>query len=370
MASREKRLSDRDNFSGRWIASPYLHLTDEGLYNPHTGRGIPIYDPVYPGIRQFLLSGELVESLDTTQRRLANEGWLIPEFEDLSHSYRIRWVSLEAHSVCNQRCFFCPVSVAPREPYFMPSELYDRIITEIADLGEPIEAVTMIQYNEPTVDRRFVDQVRAIKDAGLPPAVLSNGSGLTPDKVDALVDMGGIPYISVNLSTLDPERYAKDRGRNHLERVLANLDYAKDKPMADEMVIVVLGTDEEQHAKEIEAITKRFSGSNFKVQNFEANDRAGYLDVGLAAERRDLGVRGCDYMGSRPIEHIHITAAANIVLCCQDYDESWVLGNLEHESLRDVLDGEAYAEARRQVYGIEAPPENFICDNCRYALRR
>jgi MoaA/NifB/PqqE/SkfB family radical SAM enzyme len=363
-------MSDSRHYSGRWIASPYLHLSAGSLYNPHTGRGIPAEDPVYPGMRQFILSGEPVENLDPTQRRLADEGWLIRENEDLSHAYRIRWVSLEAHSVCNQRCFFCPVSVAPRETYFMDTDLYERIITEIAGLGQPIEAVAMIQYNEPTVDRRFVDQVRAIKDAGLPPAVLSNGSGLTPDKVDALVEMGGITYFSVNLSTLDPERYAKDRGRNHLERVLANLDYARDKAMADEMVIVVLGTDEEQHARDFEAITKRFADSNFKVQDFEANDRAGYLDIGLAAEGRDLKVRGCDYGGSRPIEHVHITAAANIVLCCQDYDESWVLGNLKNERLKDVLDGEAYAQARRQVYGIEAPPEDFICDNCRYALRR
>lgn len=363
-------MSTKPHSAGSFRASPYLHLTGEGLYNPHTGRGIPAEDPVFQGLRQFLLSGELVGHLDPTQRRLAEEGWLIPADMDLSHRYRIRWVSLEAHSICNQRCFFCPVSIAPREPYFMPTELYERIITEIADLDEPIEAVAMIQYNEPTVDRRFVDQVRAIKDAGLPPAVLSNGSNLTPDTVDALVEMGGMSYFSVNLSTLDPERYTKERGRNHLERVLANLDYAKDRKIAEEMVIVVLGTEEEQHAREIEAITKRFAGSYFKVQDFEANDRAGYLEVGLRAEGRNLQVRGCDYMGSRPIEHIHITAAANIVLCCQDYDEKWILGNLDNESLREILDGEAYASARRQVYGIEAPPENFICDNCRYALRR
>lgn len=359
-----------DNDSVRWMASPYLHVYEHVILNPHTGRGIAVEDPNYAGMRNFILSGEKLLDLDDTQTRLADEGWLIREDMDLGHAYRIRWVSLEAHSVCNQRCFFCPVSVAPREPYFMETDLYERIITEIAELGEPIEVVAMIQYNEPTVDRRFVDQVRAIKDSGLPPAVLSNGSGLTADKVDALVDMGGLSYFSVNLSTLDPERYAKDRGRNHLERVLTNLEYAKDKPMADEMVIVVLGTDEEQHAREFEAITKRFANSNFVVQDFEANDRAGYLPVGLTAEGRDLEVRGCDYMGSRPIEHVHITAAANIVLCCQDYDEKWVLGNLEKEALREILDSEVYAQARRQVYGIEAPPENFICDNCRYALRR
>jgi MoaA/NifB/PqqE/SkfB family radical SAM enzyme len=352
------------------MASPYLHLYEHVILNPHTGHGIAVEDPNYSGMRKFILSGEKLLDLDDTQKRLADEGWLIREDTDLSHDYRIRWVSLEAHSVCNQRCFFCPVSVAPREPYFMPNELYERIITEIADLDEPIEVVAMNQYNEPTADRRFVDQVRAIKDAGLPPAVLSNGSGLTRDKIDALVDMGGISYFSVNVSTLDPVRYAKERGRNHLERVLANLEYAKDKKIAEEMVVVVLGTDEEQHARDFEAIKKRFAGSIFQVQDFEANDRAGYLPVGLAAEGRDREVRGCDYMGSRPIEHVHITAAANIVLCCQDYDETWVLGNLERESLREILDGDAYAQARRQVYGVEAPPEDFICDNCRYALRR
>jgi MoaA/NifB/PqqE/SkfB family radical SAM enzyme len=356
--------------NSKWIASPYLHLYEHVILNPHTGGGIAAEDPNYIGLRQLILEEEKIVDLDDNQRRLVEEGWLIREDEDLSHRYRIRWVSLEAHSVCNQRCYFCPVSIAPREQYFMPTELYERIIAEIADLGEPIEIVAMIQYNEPTVDRRFVDQVRAIKEAGLPPAVLSNGSGLTPDKVDALVGMGGIAYFSVNLSTLDPERYAQERGRNHLERVLANLDYAKDKHLADEMVIVVLGADPERHAQDFEAITKRFEGSSFKVQDFEANDRAGYLQVGLAAEDRDRSVRGCDYMGSRPIEHVHITAAANIVICCQDYDESWVLGNLEQQSLREILESEAYARARRQVYGVDAPPEDFICDNCRYALRR
>jgi len=354
----------------KWMASPYLHLYEHVILNPHTGQGIAAEDPNYPGMRQFILSGEKLLDLDDTQQHLAHHGWLIREDTDLSHRYRIRWVSLEAHSVCNQRCFFCPVSLAPRDPYFMPTELYERIVNEIADLKEPIEVVAMIQYNEPTVDRRFIDQVRAIKGTGLPPAVLSNGSGLTAEKVDALESMGGISYISFNLSTLDRERYAKDRGRNHLDRVLANLDYAKDRRIADEMVIVVLGTDAKDHAREYEAISKRFAGSNFKVQDFEANDRAGYLDIGLAAGDRELKVRGCDYMGSRPIEHIHITAAANIVLCCQDYDEKWVLGNLEHQSLREILDSEDYARARLQVYGVESPPEDFICANCSYALRR
>jgi len=324
----------------------------------------------YSELRRLILDEVKLPTLSKLHTALAADDWLIAEDTDLSHHYRLRWISLEAHSVCNQRCFFCPVSVAPRDPYFMPTVLFERIVDEVAALDQPIEAVTMIQYNEPTIDRRFVDQVRYIKDAGLPPAVLSNGSNLVPDTIDALVAMGGLHYFSVNLSTLDREQYAKDRGKDHLERVLANLDYAKDTAMAEEMVVVVLGTDPEEHARQFEAIGRRFAGSRFKVQDFEPNDRAGYLDIGLAAEGRELRVRGCDYMGSRPIEHLHVAASAKAVICCQDYEEGWVLGDLEKQSVREVLDGEAYAQARRMVYGLEAPPKDFICANCRYALRR
>lgn len=356
------------NGIARWMASPYLHLHDHVILNPHTGRGIAAEDPNYAGLRQLILDeGKLVD-LDENQRRLADEGWLIREDVDLSHQYRIRWVSLEAHSVCNQRCFFCPVSIAPRESYFMPTAFYERIVREIADLQQPIEAVAMIQYNEPTVDRRFIDQVRCLLDAGLPPAVFSNGTGLTPQRIDALVELGGLDFLSVNLSTLDRQKYKEERQADHLEKVLANLDYAKDKPVAREMVLTVLNDDPETLQREMLAIARRFEGSRFKVQDWEVNDRAGNIGVGLGPIVGDL--RGCDYMGSRPIEHVHITAAGRVVLCCQDYEERWVAGDLNTESLVDILDGPAYARMRRLVYGLEPAPANFLCSGCRYAIRR
>jgi len=350
------------------MASPYLHLFDHVILNPHTGRGIAVEDPNYPGMRHFILSGQKTVDLDNNQRRLADEGWLIREDMDLSHRYRIRWVSLEAHSVCNQRCFFCPVSLAPREPYFMPTELYERIVIEIAGLQEPIEAVSMIQYNEPTIDRRFVDQVRCLLDAGLPPAVFSNATGLTPQRTDALVEMGGLHFLSVNLSTLDRDQYRKERGGDHLERVLVNLDYAKDKPVAREMVLTVLSDDRKSLDREMLKVARRFEGSRFKVQDWIVNDRAGNIGVGLGPGDGDLC--GCDYMGSRPIEHVHITAAGRAVLCCQDYEERWVVGDLNTNSLENILKSSEFARMRRMVYGLEPAPDQFLCSGCQYALRR
>ncbi len=56
------------------------------------------------------------------------------------------------------------------------------------------------------------------------------------------------------------------------------------------------------------------------------------------------------------------------MICCQDYDEGWVLGNLEHQSVQEVLESEQYAQARRIVYGVWVPPpKSSSVTICAYA---
>lgn len=349
--------------------SPYLHISDDRIYNPHTDQTLIQGEPHYAELRHLLETETNALGPTSELRPLLEQGWLVSSETDLSRSYRLKYVSLESHTVCNQACYFCPVSVAPRDAHFMPTEMYERIVLEIADLGEPIEAVFMISYNEPTLDKRFVDQVRAIREAGLPPATLTNGTGLTPERSDALVKMGGLRFLSINISTLDRERYSKDRGGDHLKQVLRNLDYAKDLPVGEDMHIVVLGTDNDVHKQDFEAMQKRFEGSRFDVQYWVVNDRAGYLEVGLKAKDGN-SLCGCEHMGSRPIHHLHINPRGQCLLCCQDYNETVVVGDLNHQSVREALAGDDFARARRQVYGVEDAADDFICHNCKFALKR
>ncbi|HYO15497.1 MAG TPA: radical SAM/SPASM domain-containing protein [Thermoanaerobaculia bacterium] len=357
--------------AGTLQVNPFLHLGEDRVYNPLTDRlllqGEPGYDSLWSA-----LSGTLdLEAMPSGDRAgLAEQGWLLPAESEPSREFLLKYVSLEAHTVCNQACYFCPVSIAPREDHFMPTPLYERIVGELAAWRDTIEGVFMINYNEPTADKRFVDQVRTIKAAGLPPAVLTNGSGLTPDRVDALVEMGGLRFLSINLSTLDRERYRRDRGGDHLELVLRNLDYARDKPLAEKMDMAVLGTGDEDHKRDFEEISRRFSGSRFEVKYYEVMDRAGYLQIGHKPASRDRRLCGCDNVGSRPLQHLHITPHGKCVLCCEDYDGKYVVGDLNRESVQEVLEGPALALMRRWIYGLEEAPEDFICHGCTFALTR
>ncbi|HYC93259.1 MAG TPA: radical SAM/SPASM domain-containing protein [Thermoanaerobaculia bacterium] len=345
-----------------WAANPYLHYEESRIYNPLTDRSLLPGEGAFAAFRAFETTGVADESL-------VQGGWIIPSGADLSRQYHLKIVSLETVTTCNQKCYFCPVSVAPREDEEMSTEMFERIVGELVAYRESIDGVFLQSYNEPTIDRRFVDHCRTLFEAGLPVAVLSNGSGLTPAKVDGLLQAGRLRFLCINLSTMDEERYARDRGEDHLRIVTRNLDYAKDKPLADEMRIIVLGSGDEEHRANFEAVRDRYAGSRFDVQQHLTVDRGfWHLEVGRKAMQRVGRLAGCELIGSRPLQHLHITATGSAILCCQDYDENYVVGNLHRQSVREVLESDEMAKMRRWAYGIEESPDDFICRSCTFAI--
>jgi hypothetical protein len=345
------------------IANPYLHYENERIYNPLTDRALVAGDEQYARFRAFVAGGE-------GDAQLEREGWIVAEGEDLSRRSHLKIVSLETMTTCNQKCYFCPVSIAPREDESMPDALFDSIVNQLTTYGPTLEGVFLQSYNEPTVDKRFVEYCKRLMAAGLPVAVLSNGSGLTPAKADALIAAGGLRFICFNVSTLDRERYAHDRGADHLDLVLRNIGYVKDKPLAQQMRIVVLGQLDDQHRADFEAMRERFAGTRLEVEMAHATDRAGWLEVGMKTLVPKKRLAGCDLIGSRPLQHLHITPAGKCVLCCQDYDENYVVGDLNEQSVAEVLAGDAMAKMRRWAYGVEEAPDDFICRTCVWAIER
>lgn len=341
--------------------NPFLHIDADRIYNPLTDRTVAAGEPEFVALRRVLDGADPDESL-------LRGGWLVRG--DVSRAHRLKIVSLETMTSCNQKCYFCPVSIAPREDESMPVELFERIVDELTAYRDTLESVFLQSYNEPTLDRRFLDFCRTLFAADLPVAVLSNASGLTPAKVDALIESGPLRYLCINLSTLDRERYAAERGEDHLVAVLRNLDYAKSRPVAELMKIVVLGTGDATHDADFAAIAERFAGSRFEVERHVVMDRAGWLDVGLKPETPKRTLAGCDNVGSRPLQHLHITPRGRCVLCCEDYDERYVVGDLRESTIAQVLEGPELARLRNWVYGVEEAPADFMCRDCVFARTR
>ena len=79
-------------------------------------------------------------------------------------------------------------------------------------------------------------------------------------------------------------------------------------------------------------------------------------------------LRGCQVVGSRPLQHLHISPYGQCVLCSEDYDHNYVVGDLRNQTVEEVLTGPEIAQLRRWVYGHEEAPDDFICRSCIFAL--
>jgi MoaA/NifB/PqqE/SkfB family radical SAM enzyme len=348
--------------------SPYLHDRGSVLYNPLSGESLPKDGAAYRALTS-IRSGAVAEEDAGAMEHLRAARFLIEDLDAETRRSHLLYVSLETCTSCNHRCPFCPVSVDPREREVMSQELFESIADQVAAIGERGIVVFLSNYNEPTIDPLFEERCLALFSRGLPVSLLTNASHFGPDRAERLARAGRFRYIGINLPTLDPVRYEKMHGTRDLARVLSNIDAMVARDLAEETAIVVLGNNDEQHRRDVSEIRDRFGPRGWEVKSFRIRSRpASGTFVPEPPPVKEL--KGCELMGSRPFEHLHVTATAKAVLCCQDYYEKLTVGDLKTQTVAEILGGDVMARLRRWTYGVEEAPPDFLCRRCEFALGR
>jgi MoaA/NifB/PqqE/SkfB family radical SAM enzyme len=346
--------------------SPFLHDRDTVLYNPLTGVSLPKDGEAYRVLSR-IEQGLSPAADSAVVEHLRAARFLIDDIDGEARRSHLLYLSLETCTSCNHRCPFCPVSVDPREREVMSQTLFESILDQVVEAAGRGIHVFLSNYNEPTVDPLFEERCTALFQRGLAVSVLTNASHFTPERAARLETAGRFRYIGINLPTLDPERYEKMHGTRDLARVLANIDALHARSLAEETAIVVLGEEDEAHRRDVAVITERFGPLGWDVRPFRIRSRpASGTFVPEPPPKRKL--RGCELMGSRPFEHMHVTATAKAVLCCQDYYERLTVGDLKTQTVAQILGGDVMARLRRWTYGVEDAPDDFLCRRCEFAL--
>ena len=361
---------ERDN----WVSpspapsspSPYVHDRGTELYSPLSGATLPKGGEAHLALTR-IAAGEDPDAHAAVLEHLRAARFLIEDVESETRRSRLLYVSLETCTSCNHRCPFCPVSVAPREMEVMSQELFASIVEQVAAMGEEGVVVFLSNYNEPTVDPLFEERCRLLFEKGLPVTILTNASHFTPDRAERLEALGRFRYIGVNLPTLRADRYEKLHGTRDLPRVLANMDAMHARELSEETAIVCLGEEDEEHLRDVAEIRAHFEPKGWVVKQFKIRSRP---DSGTyVIEPPPLKkLKGCELVGSRPFEHLHVTGTGTAVLCCQDYYEKLTVGDLKTQSVSEILGGDTMARLRRWTYGVEEAPEDFLCRRCEFAI--
>lgn len=286
---------------------------------------------------------------------LVERSWLVDP-EGVWRRFNVRHLEIEATAHCNWRCRCCPVALDPKPKATMPMELFERIVEQAVELGTVVDA-TLNSYNEPTLDPFFTARAQTLAEAGLGLRLHSNGSALTDEKLETLAKLGNTKVIVFNFPSLDPERFATLTGARTYRQSRRAVERALELGLP--VRFSVNGTAAEQ-AENLPAIRSAYEAFVGEIEAWPTGNRIGLLS-GYGDDTPVEGpLSGCHLV----VNWVHFSVTGDLFICCEDYYQKGVYGNIRDGSLRSILESPAAQAMRRKVFGAEDAPEDYICRRC------
>ncbi len=247
----------------------------------------------------------------------------------LSIKYKLKYgdtdffndINIETTTVCNKKCSYCPNSIFDRGllayEKLMDEELYKKIIDELAEINFD-GRISPESYGEPLMDKRLVSLITYTRKK-LPKArleILTNGDLLTPDLYKRLIKAGVDRF------------YVSQHG----------------DVMSKSMVLLNKFLIENPDEKNV--VTYRVITSKTLLSN-----RGGLVNPTMVK---------LEPRCNSPSNPVVIDHNGNVVLCCNDYLSSIILGNMKDKTLVEIWKGEKYKLLRRQLR-----KHNYQLDLCK-----
>jgi hypothetical protein len=137
-----------------------------------------------------------------------------------------RFLSIETYVKCNATCEFCPYPTSPRIGQKISSELFHKIIDDVASATRHPELFIPCRLNEPLLDKRvfefcaYVGRMMPTTRVGY----FTNGTTINAKNVERLIQSENLGYINVSLNSHLPEEHRRLMGID-FGTVYRNLKY-------------------------------------------------------------------------------------------------------------------------------------------------
>ena len=138
-------------------------------------------------------------------------------------------VALEISSFCNLRCVYCAHSINHGQyEGNMTDELIDRILCDLEAFPRKIKKVNLFGFGESLCHPKFPEIIGRVNRAGVADAIefTTNGILLTKDKIDRIMENGGVQTIRISLQGISASAYKQFGGIGiDFKQFLSNLQY-------------------------------------------------------------------------------------------------------------------------------------------------
>ena len=318
---------------------------------------------------------EMAERVRTSKRGYANPrvAHLVGALGYHVHSYRVglasvtRWlhgggdlfpavVQVQTINRCNAACRMCPypTTLALEPRVVMDDALYSKIATECASAPELHDFVPMAQ-NEPLLDNKLAARIAEFKTQAQPHQMVelvTNGSALTPGGFQRLSE-AGLDLLTISVNADSEATYEKVMGGLKWPRLMQLLESLRHLDSA-QTNIYLRYVAQRDNVHEVRRFGRRWR-KHFNLMVYDVNNRAGAVSdyPQLATAKNGITRRFRRWIGPRLFRvcpYVFSLAAVmqngDVLLCGNDWHVREVVGNMRHESLREIYNNARMGEVR------------------------
>jgi len=261
-------------------------------------------------------------------------------------------VRIETTNACNAKCVICPHRAMQRPVCHMDDALYEKIIDECSKYN--CGNVHLHNFGEPLLDKNLAKRVRYAKQKGIKRvAIFSNGSLLTADKANELVD-AGLDRIKVSFDGATQEEFERIRPPLKFDIIIENIkELVRIRNLKkSQLKIKVACCSTSDKSETIRSLENCVDGFSFgKIHN--------WTDTGMDHAEKSAIRKPC----SRVWRTFTVLSSGKAALCCLDYEGQVILGDLNTASISEIWNDESYRKIRL-LHKTAQQDQIVICKSC------
>lgn len=274
-------------------------------------------------------------------------------------------VDIEMASLCNLRCYMCYTITDEFKKKvnakLMDFDLFTKIVDQCAEGG--VYSIRLSLRGESFLHKRIFDAVRYAKEKGIKEvSSLTNGVKLTEEMFKELMD-AGMDWLTISIDGIGEtyESIRKPAKFDHMVEKIANFKKMRDaagmkKPVIKVQSIFPAIEDDPKAFYDIFAPITDMVSSNPLI-DYLNND-----DPETIFYHEDFS---CPQLYQR----LTIGADGLVMLCSNDEENEYVVGDANHQSIHEIWHGQKISEARKIHADHQGQVSLAPCKKC-YLPRR
>ncbi|HEY8280338.1 MAG TPA: radical SAM/SPASM domain-containing protein [Bdellovibrionota bacterium] len=274
-------------------------------------------------------------------------------------------INLEITSICDSKCIHCPRHEMDRPMKAMDFELFKKLVDQAAALGVPeicpngFGEVMTIKNLDPYFD------YLSSREHKFRIVINTNGFRMSEEKIELLIKskvyLLNICLDGATAATAEAVRVnlKLDQIESNIARLMQirkerNLDYPR---VRVGMVVIP------QNRHEVEAFIEKWKGKVDFLGIDGYSNRAGSLTekFGGPEPAAEAPPATCVL----PFKELNIWSDGKAVICCNDWNQELVIGDLTKQSLQEIWHGEG-ARRVRELHREKRGNDLEICKKCNY----